>query len=78
MSVFMCDSFAVQCDESSKCVLKVIYGVDNCFWQRVYGRQQAQQVLRRSPARRNCQILSWRLQRALFPRRSLRWVVCRS
>ena len=73
----MCDSFAVQCDESSKCVLKVIYGVDNCFSQQVYGRQQVQQVLRRSPVRRHCQTWNWRLQRALFPRRSLRWVACR-
>jgi hypothetical protein len=50
MSAFMYDSYAVRCDESSKCVLKVVYGVDNCFWQQVHGRQQAQQVLCSLPA----------------------------
>ena len=52
----MCDSFAVQCDESFKCVLRTVYGVDNCFWQQVYGRQQTRQMLRRSLAWRDCQI----------------------
>ena len=78
MSAFMYDSSAVQCDESSKCVLKLVYGADNCFWQQVHGRQQARQVLRRSPVWRHGQTWNWRLQHALLPRRSLRSVACRS
>ncbi len=56
MSAFMCDSFAMRCDESSKCILKLDYGVDKCFSLRVHGRQQAQHVLRSSPVWRDRRI----------------------
>ena len=40
----MCDLFAMQCEDSSKCVLKLVYGADNCFYQSAHGRQHAPQA----------------------------------